>query len=154
MHNPTFNRTCAKICVGRLIPSWAVTRSLIVKSHILFSLIFPLMMSACAIPQIQELRSTPPNERFTVLAPLECLQGKGVEHVSSYIGLSEPRFTWNLDSNRQYAWFRQPLTLVELKAKPNNVTEVSRSQTPSAKNFGQGDELIKFLKSNPCAFQN
>lgn len=120
------------------------------KSRILFYLL-PLLASACAIPQIQELRSTPPNERFTVQAPLQCLYDKGVEHVSSYIGMSEPEFTWYLDPNREYAWFRQPLTLIELKVKPNNTTEVSRSQTPSAQSFGQGEELIKFLKSNPCS---
>lgn len=119
------------------------------KARILFCLL-PLLMSACAIPQIQDLRSTPPNERFTVQAPLQCLYDKGVGHVSSYIGMTEPRFTWYLDSDRQYAWFRQPLTLIELKTTPNNITEVSRSQTPSAQSFGQGDELIKFLKSNPC----
>ena len=123
------------------------------KSRILVSFVFLLLMSACAIPQIQELRSTPPNERFTVDAPLGCLYDKGVEHVSSYIGMSEPKFTWYLDPDHQYAWFRQPLTLVELKAKLNNVTEVRRSQTPSAQSFGQGDELIKFLKSNPCVGQ-
>lgn len=123
------------------------------KSRILIFLVFSLLMSTCAIPQIQELRSTPPNDQFTVHAPLGCLYDKGVEHVSSYIGISEPKFTWYLDPDHQYAWFRQPLTLVELKGKPDNVTEVRRFQTPSAQSFGQGDELIRFLKSNPCAGQ-
>ena len=128
-------------------------KEMIVKSRILFYTVLLLLVSACATPQIQELRSTPSNEQFTVHAPLECLYGKGVEHVSSYIGMIEPKFTWYLAPNRQYAWFRQPLTLIELETKPNNFTEVRRSQTPSAQFSGQGDDLIEFLKSNPCVVQ-
>jgi hypothetical protein len=124
-----------------------------VKSCLLLCFVVFASLTACAIPKIQELRSTPPNERFAVQAPLGCLYDKGVEHVSSYIGMTEPKFTWYFDPSRHYAWFRQPLTLVELEAKSSHVTEVRRAQTPSAQSFGQGDELVKFLKANPCIDQ-
>lgn len=104
----------------------------------------------CATPQIGELKAISPNEEFIVYASLDCLYDKGVEHVSSYIGMSEPRFTWYVNSSYSYGWFRQPLTLVELRAKSENSTQIRRSQTVSASAFGQGDDLIKFLKDNPC----
>ena len=112
--------------------------------------LFLAIVSGCSIPQVQDLRAMPPNERFIIQAPLACLYDRGVEHVSSYIGMNEPRFTWYTDSKNQYAWFRQPLTLVELEKKSNLTTEVRRSQTSSASSFGQANELIEFLKANPC----
>ena len=124
------------------------------KSRIFLFLFISILISACAVPRIQELRSIPPNEKFIIQAPIGCLYYKGVEHVSSYIGMTEPKFTWYFDQNHKYAWFRQPLTLVELKAKTDNVTEVRRSQTSSAHSFGQGNQLIEFLKSNPCTVDN
>lgn len=124
------------------------------KSWIFLFFFISTLISACAVPRIQELRSIPPNEQFIIQAPIECLYDKGVEHVSSYIGMTEPKFTWYFDQNHKYAWFRQPLTLVELEAKTDNVTEVRRSQTSSAHSFGQGDQLIEFLKSDPCTVHN
>ena len=123
------------------------------KLNILLVFVISVFMSSCAVPQIQDLRSIPPNKRFVVHAPLGCLYNQGVEHVSSYLGMNEPKFSWYLALDHQYAWFRQPLTLIELKAKSDRVTEVRRSQTPSAQGFGQGDDLIEFLKSNPCVVQ-
>lgn len=107
-------------------------------------------VTGCATPQINELKAIPPNEEFIVYAPLDCLYDKSVEHVSSYIGMSEPRFTWYVNSSYSYGWFRQPLTLVELQAKSEYATQVRRSQTVSASVLGQGNDLIKFLKANPC----
>jgi len=107
-------------------------------------------LAACSVPKIQELRAIPPNEKFIIQAPLNCLYNMGVEHVSTYIGMTEPPFTWHLDPNQQHAWFRQPLTLVSLKAKSENTTEVSRSQTSAAANFSQGSQLIEYLRANPC----
>lgn len=114
--------------------------------------IFVLMVAitGCATPQLSELKAISPNEEFIVQAPLNCLYDKGVEHVSSYIGMAEPQFTWYVNSNYSYAWFRQPLTLVELQAKSERATQVRRSQTASAEAFGQGNDLIEFLKANPC----
>ena len=93
------------------------------------SFVLIVAMTGCATPQVSELRAIYPNEEFTVPAPLDCLYDKGVEHVSTYIGMSELRFTWYVNSNYSYGWFRQPLTLVELQAKSESVTEVRRSQT-------------------------
>ena len=107
-------------------------------------------LTGCAIPQISELQAISPNEEFVVQAPLNCLYEKGIEHVSSYIGMTEPRFTWYINLNQSYAWFRQPLTLVELHTKTEGATQVRRSQTASAEGFGQGTDLVEFLKTNPC----
>lgn len=107
------------------------------------------LMSGCATPQYSELRAGTPNEDFLVSAMLTCLYEKSVEHVSSYIGINEPKFSWFRAADGEYAWFRQPLTLIELKSK-SIATEVVRYQTLSAEALGQGNELIKFLKSNPC----
>jgi hypothetical protein len=93
----------------------------------------------------------PPNAQFVVPAPLICLYNSGVEHVSSYIGMTEPRFTWYLDATQQYAWFRQPLTLIELEAKSTTGTEIRRLQTASASALGQGNTLLQYLRANPCA---
>ena len=109
-----------------------------------------LLVTSCAIPKIDELRSMPSNEQFTVNASMECLYNKGVEHVSSYIGMNEPKFTWYTDSSHRYSWFRQPLTLIEMKAKGDNEIVVERFQTSSAESFGQGNDLVEYLKLNPC----
>ena len=79
-----------------------------------------------------------------------CIYSQGVEHVSSYIGASEPSFTWFISENKQYAWFRQPLTLVELQSLGGSATEVRRKQTSSALFLGQGDQLLEFIKDHPC----
>jgi hypothetical protein len=79
-----------------------------VKPRYLACVLLPALLSGCAIPQIDELRSMPPNAQFVVPVPLICLYNSGVEHVSSYIGMTEPRFTWYLDATQRYAWFRQP----------------------------------------------
>jgi hypothetical protein len=109
------------------------------------------LLSACAVPQTSELRSQPANAQLQVNASIECLYNKGVERVSSYSGMSEPRFTWYMDATRTSAWFRQPLTLVELRSLSPGITEVRRSQTSSASAFGQGNDLLAFLQSNPCS---
>jgi hypothetical protein len=114
-------------------------------------LVLAALIVGCAIPQIEELRSVPVNAQFIVNAPVDCLYDKGVGHVSSYIGMSEPKFTWYTDASRKYAWFRQPLTLIEIRAVNEGSTDVRRSQTPSAASFGQGNELLAYLKSNPCS---
>jgi len=108
------------------------------------------IFTGCSIPSIKKLRSSSPNEKFTVAASIECLYAEGIEHVSSYIGLSEPKFEWYLDRSRSYAWFRQPLTLIELHAIKAKETVVTRKQTASAETFGQGNDLIEYLHSNPC----
>ncbi len=115
--------------------------------------IFILLTAAligCTTPQIDEPRSLPSNAQFQINASIGCLYSMGVEHVSSYVGVSEPRFSWYIDSDRKYAWFRQPLTLVELRSLAPDLTEVRRSQTSSAIAFGQGNTLIAYLQSNPC----
>lgn len=110
-----------------------------------------ISLSGCSIPQIEDLRTLPHNSKFQVTGSLDCVYGKGVEQVSSYIGMSEPKFTWFISEGKQYAWFRQPLTIVELRTVGVNVTEVQRKQTPSAEIFGQGNDLLIYFKTNPCA---
>jgi hypothetical protein len=105
---------------------------------------------ACAAPQLGELRSFPPGDTASVQAPVECLYEKGSEHVSSYLGMSEPKYQTFINSARTDAWFRQPLTLVELQATARNTTEITRRQTSSAAALGQGDDLMQYLRSNPC----
>jgi len=108
------------------------------------------MLSGCSIPQIDDLRSLSPNTKFQVTGTTFCIYTKSVEHVSSYIGMSEPKFTWFISDDKRHAWFRQPLTLVELKSSSDQTTEVLRKQTSSAQAFGQGDDLLAFIKNNPC----
>ena len=113
-------------------------------------LLFLINLASCSIPQIQDLRSLPPNAQFQVDGAPSCIYSQGVEHVSSYIGASEPSFTWFISENKQYAWFRQPLTLVELQSLGGSATEVRRKQTSSARVLGQGDQLLEFIKDHPC----
>jgi hypothetical protein len=112
--------------------------------------IVPIVGSCVTVPQLDELRSQPPNSAFIVNANLDCLYEKSVEHVSSYLGTSEPRFTWYIDASRRTAWFRQPLTLVEYAAASATTTQVRRYQTTSAAAFGQGNALLSFAQGNPC----
>lgn len=109
-----------------------------------------VVLTACSTPQIHELRSQAANTEFQVRAPIACLYDKGVEYASSYIGMSEPKFTWHIDANQKSAWFRQPLTLIELRTLGPELTEVRRSQTASAGALGQGSNLLAHFKSNPC----
>lgn len=105
----------------------------------------------CAIPQIDDLRRMQPNANLVVRAEIGCLFQKGVEHASSYIGQTEPRFVWHKDETGASAWFRQPLTLIDLRSRDVGATEIRRYQTSSAATFGQGDDLLEFLQANPCA---
>ncbi|MEZ2310771.1 hypothetical protein AB6809_29425 [Paraburkholderia sp. RCC_158] len=100
---------------------------------------------------MEDLRATGANETFTVAAPLSCLYEKGVEHTAGANSFSEPPFTSFINRTGDSAWFRQPLTLVELKQVSANETAVDRRQTGSASAFGQANDLLHYLKSNPCA---
>lgn len=109
-----------------------------------------VILAGCAAPQISELRATAPVDQFTVSAPVPCLYEQAVEHVSSYLGLSEPKFQTYINGTGTEAWLRQPLTLIELKAAGSTTTVVSRRQTSSAHALGQADDLMAFLSGNPC----
>lgn len=109
-----------------------------------------IIFSACA-PTIQELRSTAPIAHFNIKASYECLYNKGVEHVTSQLPLMEPRFDYHIDSAGGVAWFRQPLTIIEIRRMSDKESSITLQQTPSAEAFGQGQKLIQFLKSNPCS---
>jgi hypothetical protein len=108
-------------------------------------------VAACAYPELAELRSREPNASFTVEAPLACLYERGIQHASAY-GSSEPKFQWHMEPGGQVAWFRQPLTLIELRAVGSR-TEVRRSQTAGAAAVMQADRFLEFLRGNPCASQ-
>lgn len=108
-------------------------------------------LAGCAAPQIGELRATPPTDEITVSAPLPCLYEKGAERVYSYLGMTEPKFQGYINSTGTDAWFRQPLTLVELHAKAPAETVVRRRQTPSAAALGQAGDLMQYLSKNPCS---
>lgn len=109
-----------------------------------------LLFAGCATPQIGDLRTMPPNANFVVRADVGCLYQAGVEHASSYLGQTEPKFVWHKDASGQAAWFRQPLTLIDLRAVAVGATDVRRHQTSSAAALGQGDDLLAFLRANPC----
>jgi len=116
-------------------------------------LLFAVMvasLSGCTVP-IDELRARDPNESFIVQAPLKCLYDKGVEHTAASSDTTEPRFTSSLDQPAGAAWFRQPLTLVELSRVSDNATAITRHQTGSAEAVSQADDLMAFFQSNPCA---
>jgi hypothetical protein len=106
-------------------------------------------LTGCAA-QMDDLRARDANESFVVKAPLECLYEKGVEHATGMLGMSEPRFTMFINQQAGNAWFRQPLTLVELKRVSADSTVVSRRQTGSAEAFGQANDLMDFFQKNPC----
>lgn len=108
-------------------------------------------MAGCAAPQISELRAIPPTDQIVITATLPCLYEKGVERVSSYLGMSEPKFQSYANGSGTEAWFRQPLTLVELRATAPNETTIFRRQTTSAAAFGQADDLMAYLSKNPCS---
>lgn len=48
-----------------------------VKSRCLTYFVLTALTSACAVPQIGELRATAPSAQFIVQAPLDCLFDKG-----------------------------------------------------------------------------
>jgi hypothetical protein len=107
-------------------------------------------IAGCAAPQISELRSMQPNADFVTPGTVDCLFQAGVEHVSSYLGQTEPRFVWQKEASGDSAWFRQPLTLIELRPQSSASTQVRRFQTPTAEALGQGNELLAFLRASPC----
>jgi hypothetical protein len=107
-------------------------------------------LMGCAV-SIDKLRARDPNESFIVQASLKCLYDRGVEHTSASSGTEEPRFTSSIDEPAGAAWFRQPLTLVELTRVSANATAIARHQTGSAEAVDQADDLMAFFQSNPCA---
>lgn len=110
-----------------------------------------LGLSGCVTaPSYESIQKLPVNRAQLVQAPIDCLFGKGVEMVTSRIWMGEPKPDAYLDQRQGYGWFRQPLTILMLKAEGSNVTRVTRQQTPSATAFGQGDYLIDFFAGNPC----
>lgn len=115
------------------------------------SILAAMVVSGCvSYPQYEELKAAQANKMVTVPAPLTCLYQKGLEHVTSRSNATEPVATGYINEKQGYAWFRQPLTLVMLKATGDS-TEVSRHQTDSGQLFGQGGDLMDYLAGNPCA---
>jgi hypothetical protein len=111
--------------------------------------LFMAVLVACA-PSIQELMSIPPGEEFKVNANYLCLYTKAVEHVSSYLGWTEPKFQYHIDHNSKKGWLRQPLTLVEIYYLTENSSLIKVHRTISSQAFNQASELVTYLKSNPC----
>ena len=70
--------------------------------------------------------------------------------MTSKIWMGEPKPDGYLNQEQGYGWFRQPLTILMLKAEGANATSITRQQTPSAAGFGQGKYLMKYFASNPC----
>jgi hypothetical protein len=110
-----------------------------------------VLLSGCSAPKIAEMRGMESNVSFTVAAPLECLYQQGVERTAGGLNMTEPPFTAFINAQAGTAFFRQPLTLVELKRTPSGETDITRRQTSSAALFGQANDLVAFLKTNPCA---
>lgn len=92
----------------------------------------------------------PTHTEFQVTGSLECTYSRGVEHVTSRIYMAEPAPSAFFDRQKQVAWFRQPLTLVELRQAGPGVVQVRRTRTSSAALGDQGGELLEFLKSHAC----
>lgn len=107
-------------------------------------------VTGCAMTQ-QELAHEQPNAKFVVTAEFGCLYEKGAERAASSLGMSEPKMSGYISSNGGYAWFRQPLTLIMLRSKGAGSTEITRQQHGSAAVLGQGEDMLAYLKSNPCA---
>lgn len=123
------------------------------KIHHAPALAIAASVAACAYPELGDLRARAPNASFVVEAPIGCLYERGVEHVSAY-GTSEPKFQWHMEADRRGAWFRQPLTLVELRFVSEGRTEVRRMQTAGSEAVGQAERFIGFLRGNPCRTTN
>ena len=66
------------------------------------------------------------------------------------MGLYEPKFTYLVDDRRQVAWFRQPLTLTKIEYVTASTSLVTRRVAVTDDNFYQANDLIRFLKKNPC----
>ncbi|CAD6559525.1 hypothetical protein ACFQ3P_32665 [Paraburkholderia sabiae] len=107
-------------------------------------------LTGCAMTQ-EELADTQPNARFVVAADYRCLYEKGAEKAASSLGMTEPKMSGYINSTGDYAWFRQPLTLIRLKSVGDHETEVTRQQHGSAAALGQGSDMLAYLRQNPCA---
>src|SRR5260370_34290494 len=97
-------------------------------------------LSGCTVP-IDELRARDPNESFIVQAPLKCLYDKGIEHTAASSDATEPGFTSSLDQPAGAAWFRQPLTLVELSRMSDNASAITRHPKGSTEADSRDDNL-------------
>lgn len=86
----------------------------------------------------------------TAQALLNCLYEKAIEKITSKVWMSEPKPDAYINEKQDYAWLRQPLTLIMLKAVDAGATKITLQQTSSAKLFGQGTYLIDLLLANPC----
>ncbi|WP_313065434.1 hypothetical protein [Achromobacter animicus] len=110
-----------------------------------------LSLSGCVTaPSYEEIQRLPINRTELVHAPLDCLFEKGVQTVTSRVWMSEPKPDGYLNQKQGYGWFRQPLTILMLKAEGANTTRITRQQTTSAAGFGQGEYLMQYFASNPC----
>jgi hypothetical protein len=101
-------------------------------------------------PSYEDIQKLPANRVELVEAPIDCLFEKGVQTVTSKIWMGEPKPDGYLNQKQGYGWFRQPLTILMLKAEGANTTRITRQQTPSAAGFGQGEYLMEYFASNPC----
>lgn len=106
-------------------------------------------MSGCAMTQ-EELTKTQPNAQFIVAADYRCLYEKGAEKAASSLGMTEPKMSGYINPTGGYAWFRQPLTLIRLQSVDDHDTRVTRQQHGSAAALGQGNDMLAYLRANPC----
>lgn len=107
-------------------------------------------ITGCAMTQ-DELAKTQPNAQFIVAADYRCLYEKGAEKAASSLGMAEPKMSRYINVSGGYAWFRQPLTLIRIQSVGDHQTEVTRQQHGSAAVLGQGNDMLNYLRNNPCA---
>ncbi len=105
-----------------------------------------LLLTACAAPEMAELRAYPPTQTFVAAADIGCLFEKGKEHASGYNGF----FTWNFAEDRRSAWFRSPHTLLTLSAVGQGRTEVELRQGQLAATLNQNADLLTVLRTTRC----
>jgi hypothetical protein len=110
-----------------------------------------LALAGCATPGLQDLQQLPPEQQFAVTAPLECLYDKGVARAGTYTGFSEAKFIWLLAQDHRSALFRQPTSLIALDYQADGTTQITFRRTSSGRTLGQGDDLVAYLRSNPCS---
>ncbi|WP_124094742.1 hypothetical protein [Burkholderia gladioli] len=118
--------------------------------HALYIVLLAFGIAGCAMNQ-EELAKLQPNANFIVAADYRCLYERGSEKAASSLGMTEPKMSGFINVSGGYAWFRQPLTLINLKSVGEHETEVTRYQPGSAAVLGQGNDMLRFLREDPCA---
>jgi hypothetical protein len=112
------------------------------------------ILSACAptFLTLGEMRALPAKDELSVAARSDCLFDRGMDFIASRAWLWEPRFTAHMETDGARAWFRQPLTLIEIERVSTHESIVRRTQTEGTPEY-HGRSLLIYLSGNPCGAQ-